>query len=153
MRNSEVAGNKHDALAYDSASAALDWGITSSDHKVLLYIGLENKESYQGWVEFFRQMIVRGLRIPLLVVSDGAPGLIKAIAECFPESRPGQCLFHKLQNIRNKIPQATIEEVLPKFRSTYYQSRPGDGQTVRRQAHRRVHRLLSFGGQVFSGRL
>jgi putative transposase len=98
------------------------WGITSGGHKVLLHIGLGNKESYQSWVEFFRHMIARGLRMPLLVVSDGAPGLIKAIAECFPESRRGRCLFHKLQNIRNKLPQAAIEEVLPKFRSAYYQT-------------------------------
>ena len=60
------------------------WAITSGGHKVLLHIGLGNKESYDSWREFFRHMIGRGLRMPLLVTSDGAPGLIKAIAECFP---------------------------------------------------------------------
>jgi hypothetical protein len=32
-------------------------------------------------------MQLRDLRMPLLVTSDGAPGLIKAIAECFAESK------------------------------------------------------------------
>jgi putative transposase len=96
------------------------WGITSGGHKVLLHLGLGNKESYQSWQEFFRHTIARGLRMPLLVVSDGAPGLIKAIGECFPDSRRGRCLFHKLQNIRAKLPQAAIEEVMPRLRSVYY---------------------------------
>jgi transposase-like protein len=67
-------------------------------------------------------MVNRGLRIPLLVVSDGAPGLIKAVAECFPESKRQRCLFHKLTNIRNKLPQEAIDEVLPEIKSAYYQT-------------------------------
>ena len=100
------------------------WGISSSGHKILLHLGLGNKESYESWLEFFRHMVKRGLRIPLLVVSDGAPGLIKAIVECFPESKRQRCLFHKLGNIRNKLPEEAIAEVLPKIKSGYYQTDP-----------------------------
>jgi len=53
--------------------------ITSGGHKVLFHIGLGNKESYDSWLEFFRHMQGRGLRMPLLVVSDGVLGLIKAV--------------------------------------------------------------------------
>jgi putative transposase len=98
------------------------WGITSGGNKILLHIGLGNRESFESWREFFRHMVNRGLRIPLLVVSDGAPGLIKAVAECFPESKRQRCLFHKLSNIRNKLPQEAIDEVLPEVRSAYYQT-------------------------------
>jgi transposase-like protein len=98
------------------------WAITSGGHKVLLHIGLGNRESYESWREFFRHMNRRGLRMPLLVTSDGAPGLIKAIAECFPESRRQRCTFHKLQNIRNKLPQDVIDELYPQIRSVYYQT-------------------------------
>ena len=35
---------------------------------------------------FFQDMRARGLGDPLLVVSDGAPGIIKAIETCFPRS-------------------------------------------------------------------
>jgi hypothetical protein len=38
------------------------------------------------WVEFFRHMQRRQLRMPLLVTTDGAPGIIKAIVEFFPEA-------------------------------------------------------------------
>jgi putative transposase len=98
------------------------WAITSGGHKVLLHLGLGNKESYSGWVEFFRDMQRRGLRTPLLVTSDGAPGLIKAIAESFPESKRQRCTFHKLQNIRNKLPQEVIGELYPQIRSVFYQT-------------------------------
>jgi putative transposase len=98
------------------------WGITSGGNKILLHIGLGNRESFESWREFFRHMVSRGLRIPLLVVSDGAPGLIKAVAECFPESKRQRCLFHKLSNIRNKLPQEAVDEVLPEVRSAYYQT-------------------------------
>jgi putative transposase len=100
------------------------WGITSAGNKVLLHLGLGNRESFESWREFFRHMVRRGLRIPLLVVSDGAPGLIKAVVECFPESRRQRCLFHKLSNIRNKLPQEAIDEVLPQIKSAYYQTDP-----------------------------
>jgi len=98
------------------------WGITSGGNKILLHIGLGNRESFESWREFFRHMVNRGLRVPLLVISDGAPGLIKAVAECFPESKRQRCLFHKLSNIRNKLPQEAKDEVLPEVRSAYYQT-------------------------------
>jgi len=59
--------------------------------------------------------------MPLLIISDGAPGLIKAIEECFPESRRQRCLVHKLRNIANKLPANAIDEIMPEVRAVYYQ--------------------------------
>jgi putative transposase len=98
------------------------WAITSGGYKVSLHIELGNKESYHSWVEFFRHMQRRGLRMPLLLTSDGAPGLIKAITECFPESKRQRCTFHKLQNILNKLLQEVLDELYPEIRSVFYQT-------------------------------
>jgi putative transposase len=98
------------------------WGILSDGRKVLLHLALGNKESYADWKEFFRNMIARGLRIPLLITSDGAPGLIAAIEECFPQSKRQRCLRHKLQNIANKLPHDALAEVMPKIKNVYYQT-------------------------------
>ena len=98
------------------------WGILSSGRKVLLHLALGNKESHESWREFFRNMIGRGLRMPLLIVSDGAPGLIKAIEECFPESKRQRCTVHKLRNIANKLPQNILEELMPKIRNVFNQT-------------------------------
>ena len=98
------------------------WGILSDGRKILLHLSLGNKESYECWKDFFRNMINRGLRMPLLVISDGAPGLIRAIDECYPKSKRQRCLVHKLRNIANKLPKNAIHEIMPKIKSVYYQT-------------------------------
>ena len=40
-----------------------------------------------------------------MVVSDGAPGLIKAIEELWPEADRGRCAVHKLRNVVAKLPK------------------------------------------------
>jgi putative transposase len=52
------------------------------------------------------------MRLPTTVTSDGAPGLVKAITACFPASVRIRCWFHKLANIRSKLPDETAGEVL-----------------------------------------
>lgn len=98
------------------------WAILANGHKIMLHLSLGNKESYECWREFFRDMIRRGLRYPMLVVSDGAPGLIKAIGECFPESKRQRCIAHKMRNISNKLTEEGRMTVLPRIREVFYQS-------------------------------
>lgn len=88
----------------------------------MLHLALGDKEAYADWKDFFKNMIARGLRIALLITSDGAPGLIAAIQECFPQSKPQRCLRHKLQNIANKLHQDALAEVMPKIKNVYYQT-------------------------------
>lgn len=51
------------------------WGIQRDGKKVLLSLQLGNKESYDSWLEMLRDMVKRGLRIPVSITSDGAPGV------------------------------------------------------------------------------
>ena len=62
------------------------WGFTSAGAKVLLHLMAGSKEDAETVSAFFQDMRSRGLGDPLLVVSDGAPGIIKAIETCFPRS-------------------------------------------------------------------
>jgi len=98
------------------------WGILSNGNKVMLNLSLGNKESYECWRDFFRDMIKRGLRYPMLIISDGAPGLIKAIRECFPESDRQRCIAHKMRNISNKLTEEGRMNVMPGIREVFYQS-------------------------------
>jgi hypothetical protein len=50
---------------------------------------------------------------PLLVVSDGAPGVIKAIEVCFPRSARQRCLAHRMRNLAVKVP----EDLWPEFKA------------------------------------
>ena len=59
--------------------------------RVLLHIGVGNGESYANWKGFLQEMVARGLREPLLIVTDGNPEVLKAIEEVFPQSLKQRC--------------------------------------------------------------
>lgn len=103
-----------EALRRHGAKEALlvAWCIASDGRKHLLHLAVGNKESESCWTEFFRHMLGRGLRLPTTVTSDGAPGLVKAINVCFPTSIRIRCWFHRLANIRAKLPDERAAEVL-----------------------------------------
>ena len=62
---------------------------------------------------FFEDMKIRGLNDPLLVTSDGAPGIIKAIEVCFPRAARQRCLAHRMRNLAAKVP----EDIWPDFKA------------------------------------
>jgi len=88
------------------------WAIATDGRKHLLHLAVDNKESEACWTEFFRSLLRRGLRMPTTVTSDGAPGLVKAIGVCFPASIRIRCWFHRLANIRAKLPDEAASEVM-----------------------------------------
>ena len=96
------------------------WAICTDGRKVMLYLALGNKESYPNWLEFLRNMVKRGLRTPVLVTTDGAPGLIRAVEEVFPNSLRQRCLAHKTRNVTDKVPDSARAEVKGAIRAAYY---------------------------------
>ena len=87
------------------------YGITEAGTKMLLHVALGSKESYDCCKTFIHDMLQRGLRIPLLIISDDAPGLRKAIKECFPDSLYQICQVHKMRNILAKLPRYIQKEM------------------------------------------
>jgi len=87
------------------------WGICADGRRVPLHLALGNRESYEGWLEFLRDMVARGLPVPLTMTSDGAPGMLRALDEVFPKSVRIRCWMHKMQNVLGKLPEAAREEV------------------------------------------
>lgn len=57
------------------------WAICRDGRKVMLHLALGSRESYDNCLAFIRDMVRRGVRTPLLVTTDGAPGLISAIEQ------------------------------------------------------------------------
>ena len=53
----------------------------------------------------------RGLPSPLLVISDGAPGLISAVEQAFPRALRQRCLIHRARNVLAKVPAGMQAEV------------------------------------------
>ncbi len=98
--------------ASESAEPVLAaWGITTAGKKVLVGLGVGAAESYEAWRDFLRGLKARGLRAPLLGISDGAPGLIRAFSEVFDQSLRQRCLVHAARNVLAKVPEEVQEEV------------------------------------------
>src|SRR5207245_8276717 len=62
------------------------WGYTTEGKRVLIAVRLRQREPDEDWLDLGRDLTRRGLRSPWLVVSDGAPGLIKAIEQLWPNA-------------------------------------------------------------------
>lgn len=87
------------------------WGITTDGKPVFVGLAPGAGESTDAWADFLTDLHDRGLGCPLLVVSDGAKGLIAAIEQIFPKALRQRCLIHRLRNVLAKIPAGMQAEV------------------------------------------
>jgi putative transposase len=74
------------------------------------------RESHEDWLALARDLIARGLGAPMLIVADGAPGLIKAIERCWPASDRQRCCVHRARNLYAKLPERERERVKHAYR-------------------------------------
>jgi putative transposase len=95
------------------------WGFTAEGRKVLLHRMAGSKEDTETVRAFFQDMRARGLGDPLLVVSDGAGGIVRAIEEGFPRSARQRCLAHRLRNLAAKVPEDLWPEVKARVQACY----------------------------------
>ena len=100
------------------------WGITEDGRKVLLHLAPGTKEDTVSCTAFFEDLKRRGLPDPLLVVTNGAPGLIRAVETCFPRALRQRCLAHRLRNLRSKVPDAQWPEIAVRARACYEAASP-----------------------------
>jgi len=102
--------------------------------RVLLHLSPGNRESYENWKGFLHEMISRGLGEPLFIVTDGNPGVLKAIEEVFERSLKGRCQRHRLENILGKAPAAVRTElkeaILESFHAESYEEGLDRGREV-----------------------
>ena len=71
------------------------WGITTEGAPVFVALAAGGSESTDAWGDFLDGLTGRGLRPPLLVISDGAAGLINACESSLPHSLRQRCLIHR----------------------------------------------------------
>jgi len=95
------------------------WGIDASGEKVLLGLSPGTKEDTESCRAFLQDLRRRGLRDPLLTVTDGAPGLIRAVEECLPRSLRQRCLAHRMRNLERKVAEQSWPAVRARARACY----------------------------------
>jgi putative transposase len=112
------------------------WGFTEDGERVLLAVMLGMRESHEDWLALGRDLIARGLGAPLLIVADGAPGLIKAVEQCWPASDRQHCAVHRLRNLLAKLPERERERT----RGAYWEAL--DEAVSERDGRKRLQALV-----------
>src|SRR5689334_19237376 len=87
------------------------WGITTGGKPAFIGLAPGAGESADAWHDFLADLTDRGLPSPLLVISDGAPGLIAAIEQAFPKALRQRCLIHRARNVLAKVPAGMQAEI------------------------------------------
>ena len=87
------------------------WGITTDGAPVFVALAAGGAESTDAWGDFLDELRARGLRPPLLVISDGAAGLINAAETALPRSLRQRCLIHRCRNVLAKVPAESQTEI------------------------------------------
>ncbi len=114
------------------------WGFTTEGVRVLLDVALGQRERTEDWLDLGRGLARRGLRSPLLVVSDGAPGLVRSIEELWPDADRGRCAVHRLRNILAKLPKRP--DLHARVRAAYWAAL--DGAASPREAETGLRALV-----------
>jgi transposase-like protein len=96
------------------------WAICRDGRRVMLHLALGSRESYENSLDFIRNMVGRGLNVPVMVTTDGAPGLMRAVSEVWGKSLRQRCLAHKMRNILDKVPRAVQEEIKRRVQDVFY---------------------------------
>jgi putative transposase len=87
------------------------WGITTGGKPAFIGLAPGSGESADAWHDFLAGLKDRGLASPLLVISDGAAGLITAIEQAYPKALRQRCLVHRARNVLAKVPAGMQAEV------------------------------------------
>jgi transposase-like protein len=94
-------------------------GVAEDGTKRLVALELAQSEAGAHWSKLVADLERRGLRPPVLIVSDGHLGLRKAI-ELWPEARVQRCTWHKWQNLVEHCPAHARAELRRDYHRILY---------------------------------
>jgi transposase-like protein len=114
------------------------WGITTQGSPVLLGLAPGAHEGHEPRAGFLGELVARGLRAPLLVITDGAPGLIGAVEVVLSPSLGQRCLVHRARNLLARAPTHAQDEVKTACWQIVTTSPPDPGQLAVDEARRRA---------------
>jgi putative transposase len=119
------------------------YGITTCGSPVFLGLAPAASEGHDPWVDFLGDLSARGLRPPLLVITDGAPGLLSAVEQAFPAALRQRCLVHRVRNLLAKVPTGAQAEVKAAYWAIFDDLDQPPGQAAVNEATRRAEEFAT----------
>lgn len=126
----------HDGTGAEPVMVA--YAITAIGQPILLAVEPASAESTDAWADFLDDLRARGLKVPLLTITDGAPGLINAIETSLHGSLRQRCLIHRARNVLAKVPKTHQNTIKAEFWSLFDNINADPGQPAVDEAQRRI---------------
>lgn len=125
------------------------WGIDTAGKPHLLGLEPGSSESTDCWAGFLRGMVKRGLRPPLLVISDGGAGLIGAVEIVLEGTLRQRCLIHRLRNLLARVPRHAQAKLKAEYWAIWngIEAAPGDRAVA--EATRRAKAFGAKWGKLY----
>lgn len=100
------------------------YGIRGNGQRELLAFTRAKGESQAGWEGLLNDLFQRGLRGRnlQLVITDGCPGLARALETVYPRVRHQRCWVHKMRNILEKVKRRDEKQVKTEAQKIYLAS-------------------------------
>jgi putative transposase len=103
-----------------SISLLVVLGVRRDGQKVLLAVKNMGGESEAAWRSILDDLVARRLRTPEFLITDGAPGLERALAALWPDVPAQRCTVHKHRNLLAHAPDALHEEISADYTDMIY---------------------------------
>ena len=95
-------------------------GINREGKRVVLHLSLGVREGTEAWKGVLNDLVERGLKLPQLIITDGNPGLLKAIRDIWPEVPRQRCAVHRIRNVLARVPKKKQDEVRKAVHRIFY---------------------------------
>lgn len=139
----------HEGARAEPVMAA--WGIDTEGAPVFVGLAAAAGESADAWTGFLADLVARGLGSPIMVISDGAPGLIGAIEVSFPAALRQRCAIHRARNLLAKVSAHDQAEVKGAYWSILDDIDAAPGEPALAVARARVKEFALRYGRTYPG--
>ena len=97
------------------------YGIRRDGQRELLAFTRAKGESQNGWEGLLNDLFQRGLHGQHLhlVITDGCPGLARALETVYPRARHQRCWVHKMRNILEKVKRRDEKQIKSEAQKIY----------------------------------
>ncbi len=116
-------------------------GLSSEGKKTILYAGVEEEvERASTWAQILKLLVGRGLKRPLMFITDDLSGLSEVIQSIFPQSDHQICLLHLFRSLRRNLPRKEADKMIRFIKAE--KERAGDYEET---VNRFVEKVMELG--------
>ena len=128
-------------------------GINREGKRVVLHLSLGVREGTELWKGVLTDLVERGLKSPQLIITDGNPGLLKAINDIWSEVPRQRCAVHRIRNVLARVPKKRQDEVRKALHRIFYAACLDDARDEARQLLSRYQREFPSAAETLAKHL